>query len=346
MPIRSTACAAATATASAVGRALPTSSLARITIRRRDERRVLAALEHHRQVVERGVDVGSAHRLDVGRDVVVVAVAGTVVERRAALHRVGGAPGRDLRLAVRRGRGRGAARAPRSRPARRPARRRRAARSPPPSAAGRRRAASSTCQLGARQGPQRIDAAAREQRRVDLERRVLGRRPDQDHRRLPRRPGSSASCWALLKRWISSRNRTVGGPPAGAAQARALDHVADLGAAGLHGAELLERPAARGAEHPRERRLARPGRPGQDHRMGPALLDRAAQRRSRRQQLLLADELVESKRPCSDRERVLAGRLPVRTVCPSAEYRACCGEGCGADSGESPEGAAFRVQNR
>ena len=68
--------------------------------------------------------------------------------------------------------------------------------------------------------------------------------------------GSSASCWALLKRWISSRKNTVGParparpwtplapgvvgryPPA---VGRALEHGAHLGAAGLHGAQLLER---------------------------------------------------------------------------------------------------------
>ncbi len=52
--------------------------------------------------------------------------------------------------------------------------------------------------------------------------------------------GSSASCWALLKRWISSRKNTVGVPARGAAMGGALEHVAHLGTACLHGAELLE----------------------------------------------------------------------------------------------------------
>ncbi len=62
--------------------------------------------------------------------------------------------------------------------------------------------------------------------------------------------GSSASCWALLKRWISSRKKH-GRPAAGlTSRSRAggpsrrggpLDHRAHLRASGLHRAQLLER---------------------------------------------------------------------------------------------------------
>ena len=65
-----------------------------------DEARVLAALEHHREVVEAGVGVRAARGLDPGRDRVVVAVAGLVVGQRAALQRVLGrlraSPGRGV----------------------------------------------------------------------------------------------------------------------------------------------------------------------------------------------------------------------------------------------------------
>ena len=64
-----------------------------------DEARILAALEHHRQVVQRGVGVGAARGLDPGRDRVVVAVGLAVVEQRPALERVLGVGERD-RLAV------------------------------------------------------------------------------------------------------------------------------------------------------------------------------------------------------------------------------------------------------
>src|SRR5262245_43818745 len=50
-----------------------------------DETGVLAALQHHRQVVDRGVDVRAAGGLDPGRDVVVVPVALPVVEERLPL---------------------------------------------------------------------------------------------------------------------------------------------------------------------------------------------------------------------------------------------------------------------
>src|SRR3954449_6310224 len=90
MPTCSTACAAAAATTSACGSALPTSSLARTTIRRTmkrgssppsrartthppyDEARVLAAPEHDRELVERRVGIRATGGLDPRRDEVVV----------------------------------------------------------------------------------------------------------------------------------------------------------------------------------------------------------------------------------------------------------------------------------
>ena len=87
-PTCSTASAAAVATTSACGSALPTSSEASIDHPPDDEPRVLAALEHHRQVVQRGVGVRAARRLDPGRDRVVVAVGLAVVEQRPPLERV------------------------------------------------------------------------------------------------------------------------------------------------------------------------------------------------------------------------------------------------------------------
>ena len=53
-----------------------------------DEERVLAALEHAGEPVERGVGVGAAEGLDEGGDDVVVPVAGAVVERGAVLERL------------------------------------------------------------------------------------------------------------------------------------------------------------------------------------------------------------------------------------------------------------------
>jgi hypothetical protein len=56
------------------------------TTRRADEQRVLAGVEHAREIIERGVGIGAAHALVQGRDQVVVAVLRLVVDRRAPLH--------------------------------------------------------------------------------------------------------------------------------------------------------------------------------------------------------------------------------------------------------------------
>ncbi len=53
-----------------------------------DEPRVLAAFEHCGQVVDGGVGITPAHRLDEGRDDVVVLIAGPVVAERALAGRV------------------------------------------------------------------------------------------------------------------------------------------------------------------------------------------------------------------------------------------------------------------
>src|SRR3712207_7506032 len=63
---------------------------------------------------------------------------------------------------------------------------------------------------------------------------------------------------------------------------------------------LLERGARRGGDDARERRLARPRRAMEDHRVRPAALDRAPQRRALVQQVLLADELLRSEEHTSE----------------------------------------------
>ena len=79
MPISCTACAAAVAVCSAVGSAIPMSSLAWTTSRRAMKRGSSPAVEHPRQVVQGGVDVGTADRLDERADHVVVLIAVAVV---------------------------------------------------------------------------------------------------------------------------------------------------------------------------------------------------------------------------------------------------------------------------
>ena len=76
--------------------------------------------------------------------------------------------------------------------------------------------------------------------------------------------GSSASCWALLKRWISSRKRIVGRPePLRRSRARSITpRISALPA--IDRRLLLERPLGPRRRDPRQRRLPRPGRPVED----------------------------------------------------------------------------------
>ena len=67
---------------------------------------------------------------------------------------------------------------------------------------------------------------------------------------------------------------------AAAALARPRDHLAHLGAPGLDRRELLEGRVGVRGEHPRKRRLPRPRRPVEDHRVRLAGLDRGPQRRA------------------------------------------------------------------
>ncbi len=92
-------------------------------------------------------------------------------------------------------------------------------------------------------------------------------------------------------------------PPDCQPLARPLDHATHLGPARLHRALLLERRVRGLGDQPGQRRLAAAGRPVQDHRVRVALLDRAPKRRSRREQPVLADELLERPRPQPGRQR-------------------------------------------
>ena len=87
---------------------------------------------------------------------------------------------------------------------------------------------------------QRVDAQPREQRAVDLERRVLGRRADQRHEPLlDRRQQRVLLGLVEAVDLVEEQDR---GCAAGLAPvARALDHGAHLGTSRRDGAQLLER---------------------------------------------------------------------------------------------------------
>ena len=82
-------------------------------------------------------------------------------------------------------------------------------------------------------------------------------------------PGSSASCWDLLKRWISSRKRIVRRPVAPsrsrarASTSRTCATVAETAESSSNAAPVASR------DDPRERGLAAPGRAVEDRRARP-----------------------------------------------------------------------------
>ena len=140
----------------------------------------------------------------------------------------------------------------------------------------RRRLRSATCAeaalaVGERAAEQRLDvvdgerlelehAAAADQRVVDGEKRV-GRRGADEHDMPSSTSGSSASCWALLKRWISSMNSSVRVPSAGELVAGFVEHFAHLLHAAGHGVELAEAAAVSSASRRASVVLPVPGGP-------------------------------------------------------------------------------------
>ncbi len=91
--------------------------------------------------------------------------------------------------------------------------------------------------------------------------------------------GRKVSCWDLLKRCTSSRNSTVSRVPR---KLRACSTTARMSLMPASTAESAMNSRIGAARHQaRKRGLAGPGRPPQDHRVRPAGLERAAQRRAR-----------------------------------------------------------------
>ena len=135
--------------------------------------------------------------------------------------------------------------------------------------------------------------------------------------------GRSASCWALLKRWISSMKSTVRWPLRAEALARAHDHGLHVGLARRDGRELLEDRLRAGGDDARERRLAGAGRAEEERGRDAVLLDRAAQRRALADELRLAGELVERARAQAVGERRVRRAPLLGRVVEQAHDRDC-----------------------
>ncbi len=266
------------------------------------EERVVAGLEQARQVVERGVRIAGAQALDQCGDDVVVLLAVAIVEQHAAprglLHRLrrqrlgasrmerGGRlqqTQRAARVAVRHGDDgtQGVGREAHARASETPLR-----------VLGRPRHEGAQGVFAER--PQREDATAREQGAVHLEGRILRRGSDQ---REPSRldVGQQRVLLGAIEAvdlvqeedGSSSRGRLVPG---------ALRHLADVLHAygdGRKGQEARRRRRPGGHEQTCDRGLAAARRPPEHERRELLRLGQGAQRRARRQQVLLAQHLGE-----------------------------------------------------
>ena len=156
-----------------------------------------------------------------------------------------------------------------------------------------------------------VQPAAREQRADHVVVRVLGRRADERHeprlddgqQRVLLRLVEAVDLVEEQDRALPVRAEPLAGP---------RDHGLHVRLAGVDGRELLERRAGDRGDQPGDRRLARARRPVQDHRAEPVLLDRAPQRRTGPEQVLLAGDLVEAARaqPLGERRTRRRARGP------------------------------------
>ena len=229
--------------------------------------RVLAALQHPGEPVERGVGIGAAHRLVQRRDQVVVAVAATCRRARARrVRRSASARGVERRA--------GSAaicstRLSSARPSPSAMRDQRVRAPRASAAAGGRASASARASEAAPARPRRAGAASSTRAR---ESSAALSSKDGFSVVAPTRTmvpssisGRKASCWALLKRWISSTKSSVPRPFC-AAQAGGLEDLPQVGDAGEDRADLHEGEVGGVGEQPGDGGLADAGRAPEDDR--------------------------------------------------------------------------------
>ena len=260
-----------------------------------DVARVGAAVDHAREPVQRAVRAAAAHRLVQRRDRVEELVAALVVaaqlrtqtalERRLVQRPVGAGHAHHVlegveqpaRIAV--GIGDQALRRGGLRGGR-----------------GQRLAGSrqQRQQLGLAQRLEHMHRRARQQRRVDLEGRVLGRRTDEgEQTRLDMR---QEGVLLRLVEAVHLVDEDDAAPPPRLRALRALDRLADVLDPAQHRGDRHEVGVEGLGGEPRQRRLAHARRAPQDHRMRPARHEGRAQRLARAQQVGLADHLVDVAR--------------------------------------------------
>ncbi len=187
---------------------------------------------------------------------------------------------------------------------------------------------------------ERVELHPRHQRRVDLEVRVLGRRPDQRHEPLLDRRQER-----VLLGLVEAVDLVEEEDRATAVRAQPLPCTGEDGAHLCNrrrdGRQLFEGGARPGGDDPRQRRLAASRRPVEDHRADAVLFDRQAQRGALAEDLPLADELLQRCRPRALRERRRAGHVLLSRVC---EEIAHAREVCSARVQARADGARRRAR--
>jgi hypothetical protein len=146
----------------------------------------------------------------------------------------------------------------------------------------------------------------RQQRRIDLERRVLGGGPEQPHQ-----AALDLRQYRVLLRLVEAVDLVdeQQRPPLHALPlARPLHHLAKIGDARADRAHRLERRARHGGDDARQRGLAAARRPPEDQRRKLIGFQRLAQHRARTDRRLVSDELVQRPRPHPPRQR--CARVP------------------------------------
>ena len=138
-------------------------------------------------------------------------------------------------------------------------------------------------------------ASARQQRRVEFERGILGRRADQRDRAVLHHGQEGILLRAVeAMDLVDEQERAL---PLRAARARGVEDLLQFRDARMDRRELHERVVAARADQPRDRRLAAARRPPEDHRAERRRRKQTRQRPIRTGQMLLARDLGERHRP-------------------------------------------------
>src|SRR5262249_6135750 len=153
-------------------------------------------------------------------------------------------------------------------------------------------------QLLDRDGIKRLEhhhPCARQQRRDQLERRILRRRPDEDDRAVL--DNGQKRVLLCPVEAVNLIHKQQGSPPDLAARTRGIEHLLEIGDPGKDRRNLLEVQVGRLRQQAGDRGLAGAGRPTEEERAEAAGIEQARERAVRTEQMILAHDFVEAPRP-------------------------------------------------